>query len=213
MLAAPEAVETGELRDRNLHLVIEIFPLNRCPLKQLGGEATVEDIRPERMDQECHCEFIVEYPTEAEGGRRVAYTENDHDDCPCCTFCDYGCIPNVIEIREGSMLVETYVEDRDQAFELMQGLDSTPARVELKHITNDHDGGFSKHVSHVDLSSLTQKQRQALDAAVSRGYFQSPRKATLEDLASEFDISKQAFAQRLSSAERKVMQQVGREDE
>jgi hypothetical protein len=164
------------------------------------------------MDTECHCEFIVEYPTEAEGGRQVAHNQRDQDDCPCCTFCDFGCIPNVIEVRENSILIETYVEDRDQAFALMRGLDGARGRAELQRITRNHDGGFASAVSQVDLSSLTEKQRQALDAAVSRGYFETPRQATLQELANEFDISKQAFAQRLTAAERKVMQQVGRGD-
>lgn len=209
-MAAQQYRELGDLRNRTLQLVIEVFPLDSCPMKHLGRDATVKDVRPERMDETCHCEFVVEYPTEAEGGRRVAHNERENEDCPCCKFCDFGCIPNVIEVRPDSMLIETYVEDRDQAFALMRGLDETPARVELQRITRDHDGGFTKAISHIDLSSLTEKQRQALDAAVARGYFESPRKATLADLAAEFDISKQAFSQRLSAAERKVMQQIGR---
>ncbi len=209
-MSIENVLEPARLSNRNLQLVIEIFPLDRCPMKQLGKEARVEDVRPERIASECHCEFVVEYPTEAEGGRRVAHNQREHDDCPCCTFCDFDCIPNVIEVRPDSLLIETYVEDREQAFALMNGLDKTPARAELHRITRSHDGGFSKALAQIDLSSLTEKQREALDVAVSRGYFESPRKATLEELAAEFDISKQAFSQRLSAAERKVLQQVGR---
>lgn len=202
--------DPGRLRNRNLQLVIEIFPRDTCPLKQLGREATVTDIRPEPMGTDCHCEFIVEYPSEAEGGRQVARSEQEHDDCPCCTFSDFGCIPKVVEIREASMLIETYVEDRDQAFALITGLDAARGRAELQRITRNHEGSFSTNLSQVDLSPLTEKQRQALDAAVERGYFESPRQATLEELATEFDISKQAFGQRLCAAERKVMQQISR---
>lgn len=202
--------EPGRLRNRNLQLVIEIFPRDSCPLKHLGRDATVQDIRSERMGAACHCEFIVEYPSEAEGGRRVARSEQEHDDCPCCTFTDFGCIPEVVEVREGSILIETYVEDRDQAFALLGGLEAARGRAELQRITRNHEGSFSKHLSQVDLSPLTEKQRQALDAAVERGYFESPRQVTLAELASEFDISKQAFGQRLCGAERKVMQQISR---
>lgn len=207
-MAIREKCKQGELRNRTLQLVIEIFPLDRCPMKQLSEDALIADIRPERIGQDCHCEFVVEYPSEAEGGRRVAHSELEHDDCPCCLFCDFGCIPKVIEIREKSLLIETYVEDRDQAFELMKGLDSVPAGAELVRITRDHEGGFTEQLSHVDLSTMTRKQRQALDAAIERGYFESPRRVTLQDLAEEFDISKQAYAQRLATAERKVMQQI-----
>lgn len=209
-MAVSEECDPGALQNRNLQLVIEIFPLDRCPMKHLPEDAKIADIRPERMDLSCHCEFVVEYPTEAEGGRRVAHSEQENDDCPCCLFCDFGCIPNVIEIREESILIETYVEDRDQAFELMRGLDEVPAGAELVRITRDHDGGFTKQISQIDLSSMTQKQRDALDFAIENGYFESPRRVTLQDLAREFDISKQAFGQRLATAERKVMQQISR---
>ncbi len=190
--------------------MVEIFPRNACPLKQLDSVASIQDIRSKQMEESCHCEFVVEYPSEAEGGRRVGRTERDGDDCPCCTFYNFGCIPNVVEVRDASILIETYVEDRDQAFDLMRGLDEASGRTELTRITQSDKGSFSTPLSQVDLSSLTEKQREALDAAVEGGYFETPKGTTLEDLADEFGISKQAFGQRLCAAERKVMQQIGR---
>lgn len=44
---------------------------------------------------------------------------------------------------------------------------------------------------------LTDGQREALVLAHNRGYFQSPREVSLADLASEFEITGQAFGSRL----------------
>ena len=209
-MAIQQRTEDVDFKRRNLQLLIQIHPSERCPLTQLGPEATVEDIRSKPLDNECHCEFIYEFPAPDGRGRNVAHTERIHEDCPCCMFCDYGCIPQVVEIRDRSLLVETYVEDRDQAFSLMQGLDATPADIELVRISRNHDGDFATRMAQVDLTGLTDKQRAALDVAVARGYFDDTRGATLEELAEEFDISKQAFGQRLRTAERKVLTQLCR---
>ena len=45
--------------------------------------------------------------------------------------------------------------------------------------------------------ALTDKQQEALELAYERGYFESPREVTMEDLGEELGISQQAVASRL----------------
>lgn len=45
--------------------------------------------------------------------------------------------------------------------------------------------------------ALTDKQKEALGLAYERGYFESPRKVTMEDIGKELGISQQAVASRL----------------
>ena len=52
---------------------------------------------------------------------------------------------------------------------------------------------------------LTPEQREALVLAIQRGYFASPRQATLADLAPELDISQQALSMRIRRANEKVL--------
>ncbi len=47
---------------------------------------------------------------------------------------------------------------------------------------------------------LTPEQHEALVAALERGYFQIPRQITMEELATELDISHQALSERLRRA-------------
>ena len=55
---------------------------------------------------------------------------------------------------------------------------------------------------------LSETERETLEAAVSAGYFESPRDATLGSLAEEFDVSKPAVSKNLRRGERKMIERV-----
>jgi len=55
---------------------------------------------------------------------------------------------------------------------------------------------------------LSDTERETLETAVDGGYFESPRDATLGDLADEFDVSKPAASKNLRRAERKLIERV-----
>lgn len=55
-------------------------------------------------------------------------------------------------------------------------------------------------------NDLTEKQRDALILAFNRGYFDTPRRATLQEVADEFGISQQALASRLRRGNRRLIQ-------
>ncbi len=52
---------------------------------------------------------------------------------------------------------------------------------------------------------LTDKQREALVLAYKRGYFDTPRKASLEEIADEFDITQQSLSSRLRRGHRRLI--------
>ena len=51
---------------------------------------------------------------------------------------------------------------------------------------------------------LTEVERDALTAAVEQGYFESPRRTTLNELAEQFDVSAPAFSKNLRRGQQKV---------
>jgi len=55
---------------------------------------------------------------------------------------------------------------------------------------------------------LSPTERETLRAAVDRGYFTTPRDATLSTLADEFDVSKMAVSKNLRRSERKLLARV-----
>ena len=58
------------------------------------------------------------------------------------------------------------------------------------------------------LWNLTDRERETLLAAVEAGYFETPRGATLGELADEFGISKNAVSKNLRRSQRKVLDQL-----
>lgn len=58
------------------------------------------------------------------------------------------------------------------------------------------------------LLDLTPEQRDALVLALESGYFDTPRKTTMSDLAAELGISQQSFSDRLRRGNEKVLRNV-----
>lgn len=54
-------------------------------------------------------------------------------------------------------------------------------------------------------TGLTEKQKNALMLAIDRGYYETPRKATLRELSEEMGLSFSTYQSHLRKAERKVM--------
>lgn len=59
----------------------------------------------------------------------------------------------------------------------------------------------------IDVYGLTDTQREALLLAYERGYFDSPRRTTLQDIAEELGITRQALASRLRRGHRHLIEQ------
>ena len=55
---------------------------------------------------------------------------------------------------------------------------------------------------------LTAEQREALVLALRRGYFETPREVSMEELAAELDITQQAFSDRLRRGNERVLRNV-----
>ncbi|TMT81768.1 helix-turn-helix domain-containing protein [Haloterrigena sp. H1] len=60
------------------------------------------------------------------------------------------------------------------------------------------------------LQNLTDRERETLETAVEKGYFSTPRGATLDDVAGEFDISKMGASKNLRRSQRKVLRRIVR---
>jgi predicted DNA binding protein len=56
--------------------------------------------------------------------------------------------------------------------------------------------------------NLTVEQREALILALRRGYFETPSAASLDELADELEISRQALSSRIRGGNEKILQEV-----
>jgi predicted DNA binding protein len=87
--------------------------------------------------------------------------------------------------------IELRCEHREDLTTFQECCERNDIRVELTAL---HDV-TSAEVG--DRYGLTAAQREAIVSSYERGYWQSPRETSLEELAAEFGISGQAFGSRL----------------
>jgi len=148
-----------------------------------------------RERAECHTEMTcADDDTPARLYRRSAVRPA----CPCPVFEAHDCIPDLRGLREGALVFVVSVPSRDELRALVGELRETGADVSVEWLVA---GGDDRPIAELDVSEITDKQRRALELACEAGYYETPREATLAEVAEELGISPSAASQRLTAAE------------
>jgi len=220
---ANSAMEPIE-ESRRTRVVLELAPEGTCFMDDLEG--TIVDIKADYTDRICRCDVTVcgrdggcdcgcDYDCECEDVAGddeecevVHVTAPVCDHCPGVIFSEYGCVPRILSRKEESFVIATYVPSVEVVSDLVSELRSVCARVEVRSLVNTDACDGSPETREVDMSAVTEKQRQALALAVEAGYYDTPQTVSLDELAEEFDISSSALSQRLARAEGTVLGQL-----
>lgn len=186
-------------------LDLEVPPTVNCPLQDL--DENVLEFQQRVAGDDCHLE-VERGGDESAGATAVTHHRTDvQPDCPCPRFLDSGCLPEIVGTDWPTIYVRTRLEDRDCLSDLITSIRQQSGEVTVRRLKRlDAAGGEvrEKFVT-VDLFQLTEKQRQAITAAVAAGYYSSPRETSLGELAERLEISKSALSQRLKAAESKLV--------
>ena len=185
---------------RPLWVVIEIDVGDECPLTDV--DRTIHDVDLQQMGRVCRSQVV----TGEEDDVEVLHMERRMGtDCVADVFYDHDCVPHVTDVREDSILITVHPCDRSMIPELISGLGDVgyPSRVD--RIVRIDEEVLGTPPVLCDFSLLTEKQQEALVLAVQQGYYEQPRRATLEDLAEELDVGKSAVSHRLKAAEAKII--------
>lgn len=108
------------------------------------------------------------------------------------TYVELGAVPLSISGDADGWSLEMRFPDRGAVSAFRDRCTDLDLSFELDSLYRGRDGR--------DRDVLTRPQREALRAAVDSGYFAVPREATLEDLAAQLDISRQATSERIRRA-------------
>ncbi|QSG11007.1 Transcriptional regulator, contains HTH domain [Halapricum desulfuricans] len=190
---------------RTIKAVLEIRPSEWCPLTTTGED--VIDAQMLLANDVCHCEFMVD-TTGADGDITIEHSSQAHDDpCSCHVFAEFDCVPAIVGVEPDGIVVSVYLPGHDVIWDLVSALKEVSERVVLRKIIEEQ-GTSAERARTIDMESMTDKQRQALELAVEHGYYDQPSEVSLSEIASELDISKQALSQRLATAERRVFTQL-----
>ena len=204
----------GDARNRtprDLQLTVEIEYSECCPLSNVGER--VRDLEVQRNDQGCKVDYLVDFHDEA-GAYRIEHRSVDHESepstsaaCVCEIFHEYDCLPHVMAVNKNSVVVATYPPDRESASELVADLETASNSVRLLRL-HAADGTGLCHFKEVDLSRLSQKQREAVERANASDFFEPGGATNLEELADDAGISASAYSQRLSRAKTEIFRQL-----
>ena len=197
----PEA----ERLSHRLYAEFEITPAASlsCPLASF--ETNVTDVKQQLCGNKCHVEATPIDESTA-GKPTVIHRTGPRDpDCHCLVFLEYDCIPRITEITDRTMRLETYLPERERLTGLIDDLKAVTDGLSLRRLIRiDADDSPGQKTVTLNLHRVTEKQREAAINAVAAGYYESPRKATVGELAAELEISKSALSQRLTAVESKL---------
>lgn len=197
----PLAAAPGE---RTLEVLFEVeIPDDSCCMLS-NPDSRVGNVHNQICDGVCHAEVTVH--DDEENTDHVVHASNRiGDDCLCLAFNEVDCVPRIKSAHDGVLLVETYLPDRSVISELVEHLDEVAVAVSLRRLTSrERTNPVESTPTTIDLSRLTAKQREAATLAVSKGYYETPRQTSLEELSELLGISKSALSQRLNVVESKL---------
>jgi len=105
------------------------------------------------------------------------------------------------EVRDGEMTLEVTVP-QETLSDLGDTLDEFGIQYTVERVQQAVASG----------PLLTERQQRVLDEAIDRGYYDTPRRTTLVDLAEELDIAKSTCSEILHRAEERVVKEYRRDD-
>lgn len=110
------------------------------------------------------------------------------------------------ELENGRECFDLLLHDRDELGKAVTMLESF-GDVTVKRISQEFRREITPSAAEWQelLSSIPSRQRELLNLAVDQGYFEIPRKVTLEDLADEMDITKGTASNHLRRAEQQLV--------
>ncbi|MGA9402824.1 helix-turn-helix domain-containing protein [Haladaptatus sp.] len=114
------------------------------------------------------------------------------------TYQELGAVPMAGHGASGTWTRRVRFPERSALIEFQQFCRREHVDFSLKRLYTPGDNETAFH--------LTEPQREALVAAYESGYFEVPRDATLTNLSSTLDISKQSVSERLRRAQSRLVE-------
>lgn len=208
--SAPQASNlcaAGETSDIQIDLRLSPCDAYSCPLTALlspddpafpdcARRVDPVQIAFTKNDGRCLVKLVLE------DGTVVSKAGTSSASCLCDRFQQYGCVPQFTELGDGQLHVTTHLCDRTQIRPLIGDLKAVSETVNVDRLfTVDSTG--DDDVVLFDRSVLTEKQREAIELAIERGYYSGDTQ--LAELADELGIGRSALSERIRTAHTKLV--------
>ena len=128
--------------------------------------------------------------------------------CVCPVFQMNDCIADIECFSDERFFVSVTIPDRTTLREVISDLRSRNATVSLEQILSLEQSEANNRTVELNANKVTEKQREAIDAAVEAGYYDRPRGTNLGELAERLGVSESAVSQRLNGAESTLIREL-----
>ncbi|WP_119813720.1 helix-turn-helix domain-containing protein [Halalkaliarchaeum desulfuricum] len=191
----------GDSRELCAKLSVRLPEDHPCPLTDACP--CVTDIEKASLNGDCH--LITKASPVRSSNDSVRYVRTEiEESCFCNAFTEHDSVAVIADRKKGELTVETYPPDRFTLMDIVQDL-SEIADVEVQQLSLVSGSENLHELQTVNVSRLTDLERETVDWAIEHGYYERPREVGLDEIADEFGVSKSSISQRLRSAERKLV--------
>ncbi|MFB6157958.1 MAG: helix-turn-helix domain-containing protein [Haloferacaceae archaeon] len=199
---------------------LAVHGLSNCPVAALSAERdeSVTGVRWTRDDGRLVEEFRVDddVPADALAGaeslvdlgdeRVYRYSREVDGRCACEIVESFDAPPADVRVDSGTLVLTLHLGEAGTLRDVVRELDAVADRIEMRyvvHASGDDDGAVDRTL--VDRGRLTDRQREVLEVAYERGYFEYPGGANATEVAAELDIGLSTFAEHLAAAQSKLL--------
>ena len=146
------------------------------------------------------------------GSDRVYQFTRDADTaCACDVVERLDCPIADVHATDGTLLLTLYLPGIDRLREVVAALDDVTERVSVRYLVrSDADEGDRRDTVVVDRGALTERQSEVLRTAYRMGYFEYRGGANATQVADALDITDSTFAEHLSKAQSRLLEEVFR---
>ncbi len=118
-----------------------------------------------------------------------------------------------VRARDGNLHVTLHASDVSGLRDLIVEMREKYGDVSVEYLVRSTDTSEESKLVPVDLRKLTARQREVLETAHEMGYFDYPREANAEAVATALDIQSSTFAEHLAAAQGKLLDELVGEGE
>ncbi|MFC4246985.1 helix-turn-helix domain-containing protein [Natribaculum luteum] len=205
-----------------IHVQLEVRGASTCPVSSISEDFEIESLTfGQRTPSEeevvgeltvANADVAVESPLADEvftdESRSIYRYTHDNGDCPCVRVPEHGCPVRDLHAKQGRLVLSFITPDIDTLQTVITDLRSRAAGVTICRLTRSGLDDGDQSLLFVDRNEFTDRQYEVLETAHRMGYFESPKRATAEDVADELGISASTFVEHLSVAQTKLLDQV-----
>lgn len=133
------------------------------------------------------------------------FTRPRDQGCPCELVEAFDCPVVDVHTRDSMLYLVFHAADMEELQGIITTLREAFPTVDIRRLLRSQGDPAESDLVFIDRGRLTARQREVLERAHERGYFEHPKGANAGEVADSLDISRSTFSEHLSAAQTKLL--------